>query len=79
MIGDSRHADKYTKSTEPILNQIPGTFNKGNNVKEALEELNNYNYDFIKTITPDTTPVKGSVEAIIFIEEGKNWFIRKTN
>ena len=35
-IGNAGKAEKYTKTTEAIMNYIQGNFNGGNNVKEAL-------------------------------------------
>ena len=75
-IWDARQADKYTKTTEAILNYIQGNFNEGKNVKEALEELNHFDFNIIKPKTPDSIPVKGLFEEMILGEEVKNWFVR---
>ena len=71
-------ADKYTKTTEAILNHIKGSINEGNDAEEALEEINNYNFNVIKPKTPGKIPEKGSYKEIILREEVKNWFMRKT-
>ena len=77
-IGYALKSDKYNKTTEAILNNTQGIFNKGKYVKEALEELNNSNFNIIKPEKPDTIPTKCSVEEMILREELKNWFVRKT-
>ena len=48
----SRKSDKYTKTAEAILNYIQGNFNKGNDLKEALEEINHFEFNIIKPKTP---------------------------
>ena len=51
-IGDSRQAEKYTKMMEVILNYTKGNFKKRNDVKESLEELNNFDFNIIEPETP---------------------------
>ena len=63
---------------EVILKYIQGNFNKDDDVKEALEELNNFDFNIINPKSPDSIPVKFSVEEIILREEVKNWFVKKT-
>ena len=46
-IGDVRQADKYTKTTEAILNYILKNYNNGSDVKKALEDLEDFNFDTI--------------------------------
>ena len=48
LIGYAQQAERYTKTTEAILNYIQGNSNEGNNVKEALEELNHFCFNIIK-------------------------------
>ena len=63
---------------ETILNYAQGNPNKGNSVKEELEEPKNFDFDTIKPKTLDYTPLEGSVKEIILREEFKNWFEQKS-
>ena len=65
LIVDAQQADKYTKIMESILNYIQCNFNKGNYVKQALEELKIFNSNIVKPKTPDSIPLKVSVGKII--------------
>ena len=46
--------------------------------KNPLEELNHFDFNIIIPKTPESIPLKGSVEEIIMREEVNNWFILKT-
>ena len=61
LIGYARQSDNYTKTTEAIINYIQGNFNEGNDVKELLELLNNFDFNIIKPKTIDAITLKGSV------------------
>ena len=76
-IGDTRQADKYTKTTEVILNYIQANYTEGNDVKEALENLNDYDFDQIKPVIPAGGTKTGTVDDMILREEVKSWCIRK--
>ena len=61
LIGYARQSDNYTKTTEAIINYIQGNFNEGNDVKELLELLNNFDFNIIKPKTIHAITLKGSV------------------
>ena len=52
-------------------------FKECNYVKETLEQLNHLDVKIIKPKAPYLIPLKGSAEEMFFIEEVKDWFIRR--
>ena len=67
-IRDVRQADKYTRTTEDILNYIKDNLNEGNDVNDTLEEFNHFVFSIIKLKTLDSIPPKSSVEEMILGE-----------
>ena len=57
--------DKYTKKVEAIPNYTKGNLNEGNDIKEWLGELKNFNFNIIRPKKPDSIPLKGSDKAVI--------------
>ena len=56
MTGYPQQVEKYIKATESILNHIQGIFDEVNYVKEALEELNHYEFIVLKQTSTVTIP-----------------------
>ena len=64
-IGDAKSADRCVKTTEAILGYLRRKLNYGDDIKWALENLQEYNFDAEKPRVPVTTvtrPVAGSTE-----------------
>ena len=56
-IGDARQADNYTKVTENILNYIQSNYTNGFDVKTALEQRKDFDFNKIRSKAPISSRV----------------------
>ena len=76
-VGDAKQADRYTKTTEQILNYIQREYDQGQEVKDSLEQLEEFDMELYKPEKPDDMAALDDIDKMILQQEVKDYCTRK--
>ena len=74
-VGDAKQSDRYTKTTERILDYILGNFDQGCDVRTSLEELKEVDMELYKPEQPEGS--MSEVDKMVLAAEVKDYVGRK--
>ena len=76
-IGDAKQADRYTKTTESIVNYIQRTYDEGQDVKDALVKLQHTDMEYYRPEIEADEDDLDFVDKMILQQEVKDYVLRK--